>query len=190
MATLKTHEVPPSFDGKLVLSLLFCLLAAGCLGHRDPRLQPDDLATRGQSHGHGGSNEAFLPQLRVPAPDAAFLAVPSPPASAHRAVLHSGPRGAPRLLQYPHDAAERTGTGSRSTAVPSLPMFSSFVSRIQHPHDFISTSMIKFASCHDAHPFKSKNSNVHADICEVKPLFSPQGFKGHWGTRGLFGYRE
>lgn len=100
------------------------ILAAGRLGHGDPRLQPDDLATRGQSHGHGGSNEAFLPQLRVPAPAAAFLPVASSPASAHRAVLYSGPGGTPRLLQYPHDAAEWAGTGPQRTAFPFPAMFS------------------------------------------------------------------
>lgn len=105
-----------------MLSLLFCLLAAGCLGHRDPRLQPDDLATGGQSHGHGGSNEAFLPQLRVPAPDA-LLPVSSAPTSTHRAVLHSRPWGAPRLLQYPHDAAERTGTGADRQHLLDSPRF-------------------------------------------------------------------
>lgn len=117
------------------------ILAAGRLGHGDPRLQPDDLATRGQPHGHGGSNEAFLPQLRVPAPAAAFLPVASSPASAHRAVLYSGPWGTPRLLQYPHDAAEWAGTGPQRTAFPFPTMiscqfffFSLFVSRIQHLH--------------------------------------------------------
>lgn len=86
-----------------------CYLPTGCPGDRDPRLQPDDIAAGRRSHCHSSPNEAFLPQLRVPAPPTAFLSVASPPTPFHRAVLHSWPRGASRLLQHPYDAAEWTG---------------------------------------------------------------------------------
>lgn len=90
-------------------------LTTGCLGNRDPRLQPDDLATGRGSHGYSKPNEAFLPQLRVPASPTALFPVASPSTSLHRAVLHFGTWWAPRLLQHPYDTAEWTGRGKANT---------------------------------------------------------------------------
>lgn len=151
-----------------------CFLTTGCLGDRDSRLQPDDLAVGRQSHCYSGPDEAFLPQLRVPAPPTAFLTVPSPPPSLHRAVFHSGSWGTPRLLQYPYDTAE--WTGGRKDRTTSLVFF--FYS-IQHLH---SVSFFEFPCCCLCACTQSFIT------LKIKPLFSPQGFRAvHWGTRGLFG---
>lgn len=114
------------------MEILF--FATGCFGNRNSRLQPDDFATRRGSHSNSSANEAFLPQLRVPAPPTAFLSVTPPPTSSHNAVLHPWPRGAPRLLQHPYDTAEWTG-GREDNATNSMSFLVTFYSFcIQHVH--------------------------------------------------------
>lgn len=104
-----------------------CFISTGCFGDRDPRLQPDDLAARRGTHSYSSANETFLPQLRIPASPTAFLSVTSPPTSSHHAILHSGPWGAPRLLQHPYDTAEWTG-GRKDNATNSV--FALFLVRV------------------------------------------------------------
>lgn len=105
-----------------LLNSTSCFIATGCLGDRNPWLQPDDLAARRGTHSYSSASEAFLPQLRIPASPATFVSVASPSTSSYHAILHFGPRRTPCLLQHPYDAAEWTG-GRKYNATNSMCCF-------------------------------------------------------------------